>query len=40
MHTSIEYVKSQENQLNKELVPAQEAAITLLTEENKSMEAT
>ena len=37
MHTSIEYVKSQENQLNKELVPAQEAAIALQAEEIKCL---
>lgn len=37
MHTSIEYVKSQENQLNKKLLVAQDAAIALLTEENKCL---
>ncbi len=37
MHTKLEFVKSQENQLNKDLVTIQEAAIKLLTEENKCL---
>lgn len=33
----VEFVKSKENQLNKELVPIQEAAIAVLTAENKAL---